>query len=353
MKMKCVVSTGPKQIEIREVERPKPGYNQVLVKVGSCNICTWEQRVYAGEYPYMYPFNGGHEACGVIEEIGENVIPEAFPIGAKVAVKTLDACGCCYYCRHGAPNLCTHKLRRSASNTPYEGIKNLGGFSEYIAIDIAGIYFLNPDTPIHRGIFAEPLACVVNSVNVAKPELGEDVVVIGGGIMGMLHVQVAKLRGCRVILSEPDEKRRNLAKEFGADILINPKEVDPVEEVKRITGGRGADVVFNTTAIPAVGQQAVNMCGYLGRVVMYSSQHPDAPIQVSPNWLHSSQAIITGTVSPSVLSFEQSVNLLNKNLIETDKLFYGSFPVEQAKEAFDTAIRPDTYRCAIDFADLD
>ena len=349
MKMRTVVSVAPHTIEIREVERPKPGKNQVLVEVKSCNICTWEQRVFAGEYPYMYPFNGGHEAAGVICELGEDVIPEAWPVGTKVAVRTLDSCGACYYCRHNAPNLCTHKLKKSPSNTPYEGIKNLGGFSEFICVDIAAVYPLPQDMDFHKAIFAEPLACVLNSVNQTNIEMGSDVVVIGGGIMGMLHLMCAKLKGARVILSEMDDTRRALALELGADEVINPREVDAVQAVKDLTEGRGADTVFNTTAIPAVAKQAVDMCGYLGTVVMYSSQHPKKDIEISPSWLHSSQAKITGTVSPSIVSFEQSVNMLNKKLIDPSKLFYGAFPIEKAQEAFETAVRPDTYRCCVDF----
>ena len=349
MKMKSVVITAPKEIEIRDVERPVPGKNQVLVEVKSCNICTWEQRVYAGEYPFMLPFNGGHEAAGYIAEIGEDVIPEIFPVGQKVAVRTFDSCGTCYYCRRGAGNLCTKKMKKSASNTPYEGIKMLGGFSNYLLVDISDVYLLPQDMDIHKAIFAEPLACVLNSIEQGKIEMGDDVVVIGGGIMGMLHVMCSKLKGARVIMSEPDDTRRNLAKELGADVLINPMEVDPVQAVKDLTGGRGADVVFNTTAISKVAAQAVAMVGYMGRVVMYSSQHPDRPVEVSPNWLHNSQAILTGAVSPSVKSFEQSVAMLSKNLLDPTKLFYGSFPYEKAVEAFETAIKPDTYRCAIDF----
>lgn len=230
-----------------------------------------------------------------------------------------------------------------------DGVQSVGGFSNYIALDTSRVYFLPNDMDIHKAIFSEPLACVINSVEQGKIEFGNDVVIIGGGIMGMLHIMCAKLKGARVIMSEPDEDRRKLAKELGADIIINPLESDPVQTVKELTDGRGADVVFNTTAISAVAGQAVAMVGKLGRVVMYSSQHPDKPIEISPNWLHNSQAVITGAVSPSIKSFEQSTAMLAKGLIDPTKLFYGSFSYENAAEAFETAIRPDTYRCAIDF----
>ncbi|MPW25615.1 zinc-binding dehydrogenase [Alkalibaculum sp. M08DMB] len=112
-----------------------------------------------------------------------------------------------------------------------------------------------------------------------------------------------KLRGAYIIISEPDEARRKLALELGADIAINPLKEDTVQIIKDLTQGRGAGVVFNTTPIGAVAQQALEMVGYLGRLVYYSSMHPDNSVEISPNWLHKSQAIITGAVSPSVNSF--------------------------------------------------
>lgn len=144
---------------------------------------------------------------------------------------------------------------------------------------------------------------MVHSVTKANIQLGEDVVVIGGGIMGQYHVMLAKRRGARVIMSEVDESRRALARKLGADITFNPMEKDPVEYVKSLTEGRGADVVFNTTAIPSVVPQAIAMTGKAGRMIQYSSMHPDAPAPVSPQMLHGNEPILTGSISPDVHDF--------------------------------------------------
>ena len=120
--------------------------------------------------------------------------------------------------------------------------------------------------------FTEPLACVVNSVNRTNIELGDDVVVIGGGTMGLLHVMVAKLRGARVIVSEPLEERRERALRLGASAAIDPIHADAVEEVKKLTEGRGAAVVYNTTANPVLMAQAMNMTAPCGTCVAFSSQ---------------------------------------------------------------------------------
>ena len=127
-------------------------------------------------------------------------------------------------------------------------------------------------------------------------------------------------------------------------------EMDPVEFVKKITKNIGAEAVFNTTPISAVAAQAIQMVAPMGRVVMYSSQHPDKPVEVSPNWLHKTEVIVTGAVSPSVRSFDRSVNLISKNLIDTSRLVSGVFDYHDGTEAFEAAIRPDTFRIVVKFA---
>lgn len=120
--------------------------------------------------------------------------------------------------------------------------------------------FVYPDsTTFEKMAFTEPLACVVNSINRTNIQFGDDVAVIGGGTMGMLHVMLARLKGARVILSEPLRERRDRALKLGCDDVIDPTKEDAVKRVKELTGGRGAQVVFNTTAIPAIAAQAVEM----------------------------------------------------------------------------------------------
>ena len=215
--------------------------------------------------------------------------------------------------------------------------------------DLNQLYNLSDEIPTEKACFAEPLACVLNSIEKGHIEFGSDVVVIGGGIMGQLHVMCAKKSGARVIMSEPDEARRKLALELGADDAIDPTACDAVETIKQMTDGNGASVVFNTTAVSAVAQQAIGMVAKLGTVVMYSSQHPDRPIEVSPGWLHNSEANITGAVSPSVRSFRRSCEALNKGIIDPTPLLSGVFDYHDCQQAFETACRPDTFRCVVKF----
>lgn len=344
--MKVVAITQKETIEIRQIARPEPDADSVLIQIDACALCTWEQRVYATG-KFSMPFLGGHEVVGKIAAIGERINPEEYKIGAPVAVRMINSCGVCYYCRKGEENICVHSY---ANDSKDYGMFGPGGLAEYKVVKPEKLFFLYPGLSWEKGLFAEPLACVVKSVERADISLGDDVVVIGAGVMGMLHVLTAKLKGARVILSEIDPARRELAKEMGCDIVFSPKENDPVEFVKGLTQGRGADVVFNTTAIAAVASQAIEMTGKMGRCIMYSSLHPNVPIEVSPNMLHDTQKVITGAVSPSISSFDTAVKLLNKGLVNPEKMFSGAFPVEEAEAAFKHAIRPDTYRVAIKFS---
>ena len=342
--MKIVAITGDHEASVIEAAKPEPGKGQIRMRVEGCALCTFEQRMFTGVVPVPLPFIGGHEVAGYIDAIGEGLKPENYPIGKRIAARTFYSCGHCYGCRHDEGNLCVNGSEQDKSWMAYPGI---GGLEQYMLIKPDMLYFMNDDLPLEKACFAEPLACVLNSIEKGKIEIGDDVVVIGGGIMGQLHVMCSKLQGARVIMSEPDEARRQLAAELGADVCINPLECDAVEKVKELTDGNGAAVVFNTTAVSAVAQQAIHMVAKLGRVVMYSSQHPDKPIEVSPNWLHNSEAVITGAVSPSVRSFRRSCDALSKGIINPDKLVSGVFDIDDCQKAFETAIRPDTFRCII------
>ncbi len=343
-KMKVVAITGERKAEVLECAVPSVRPGKVLVRVQGCALCTFEQRMFTGVANVPKPFVGGHELAGEIAAVGEGVDENVYKPGTKVVARLFEACGECYFCRHGEENLCTSK---KGMFDPDREIAGMGGLGQYLAIDAAKIYMVPDELPTEKAVFAEPLACVLNSIERGKIEMGDDVVVVGGGIMGQLHVMAAKLSGARVIMSEPDAARREIAEKLGCDFTINPMETDPVEFVKGLTEGRGAEVVFNTTAIAACAQQAIQMVAPMGRVIMYSTVLGDKPIEVSAGWLHHTEAVLTGAVSPSVRSFRRSVSMLSKGLIDPELLLSGAFPMEECQQAFETAIRPDTFRVVI------
>lgn len=337
---KVAVLEDTKKIVFHEAEKKEPGEKQVLVKVDSCAICTLEQRVYNGVMN-RYPFAGGHEAAGTVEAAGNKVM--GVKPGDKVAIRLLNSCGECYYCRNGHENQCM----KSFIAETQECAMGPGGLAEYMMVNAADVYKMADDIDLSHAALSEPLACCVHSIENGKIELGDDVVVIGIGIMGALHIQLAKLKGARVIACEVDEKRLEVAEKMGADVLINSEKTDAVEEVRRLTDLRGADAVFCTVPAAALAKQAVDMTGKLGRTVFYTSFHPDKPIEISPNKVHSSEQIITGTVNPQKRDFLIATKLLSSKLIDVSELISDKVPLAEVDRAFEEAIRPDTYRIVV------
>ena len=346
--MKALVLLGAENFEIREVETPKPKDDEVLLKIMASGICANDVRDYKGDTKYTMPRIGGHEYSGQIVELGKDVDKSRFKVGQKAVTYIIPACGECYFCRIGKENLC-EKAPMSKTFFNHDGISGFGGYAQYIAVKTKDLYVMADDVPYEIASMTEPVACVLNSFSHAKVDFADDVVIIGGGVMGQLHVQLAKMRGARVILSEPDAKRRELAKSFGCDVVFNPMEKNPVEYVKELTQSRGADIVFNTTAIPKVAEQAVQMTAPSGRCIMFSSMHPNNPVPIDAGAVHSQEKVITGSVSPTVYSYHQAVRMISKKLIKLDTLIHKVYPYTQAKEAFLEACKPDTLKVVINF----
>lgn len=339
-KYKVSVISGVRQLTTHELELKQPHGKQVLVKVDTCAICTLEQRIYSGVMQ-RYPFAGGHESAGIVESVGEDV--KNIKPGDKVAIRMLTSCGECYYCRSGHENQCVISFKAQV----HDGFAGPGGFAEYMLLDAKCVYKMADDVDLSHAALSEPLACCVHSVNSADIKFGEDVVVVGVGIMGAFHIQLAKLRGARVIACEVDQARLEIAKRIGADVVINSKNEDAVAKVKELTDGRGADVVFCTAALSSVAADSIAMAGKLARVVMYSSFHPDNPIELNVNKVHSSEMIITGSVNPNNADFLASTRLLSHGLIDVSELISDIIPLENIDKAFEKAIDPSTYRILV------
>jgi L-iditol 2-dehydrogenase len=255
----------------------------------------------------------------------------------------LTNCGECYYCRNGHENQCVISFKADI----HEGIGGPGGLAEYMMLDAKTLYKMADDLDLCHAALSEPLACCVHSINNANIELGNDVVVIGVGIMGAFHIQLAKMRGARVIACEVDDARLEIAGKMGADILINSKEGDTIQKVKALTGGRGADVVFCTASLAQLAADSIQMIGKVGRVVMYSSFHPDKPIELSVNSVHSTEMNITGAVNANTRDFLVATKLLSDKMIDPSLLISEVVPFENIEYAFERAIDPATYRVIV------
>jgi threonine dehydrogenase-like Zn-dependent dehydrogenase len=339
---KRAVFVGPKQIRFDELPIPEPGPRQALVRVRACALCTWEQRMYTGEEHY-YPLAGGHEVAGELIALGSQVFTDA-QIGNRVMASPLTRCGCCESCRHGLDNICDNN-RKPFRETDVPGP---AGLAEYILLDDYQLYKADNYTPFEEICLAEPLACVVRSVRKARIERADNVVVAGAGVMGLFHLILAKQIGARVIISEPHPERVAFAREMGADDVIDPTQFPLADQVKALTGGRGADVIFCAMSVASAVEEAVEAAAKGGRVHVFASIHPrGAKISIDPNPFHSKEIVLTGTMSQDKEDMLQTIRLISRGVIDLKPFISLVLPFERLEEGLQAALRPDTYRVVV------
>lgn len=343
-KMNGIVFVGPQKVEIRELTKPTITPSELLLKTDALAICTVEQRIFKSDN--TQPSLVGHEVCCTVMEVGEDV--RGFEVGEKV-VSTFQYCGYCENCKSGNGQKCLNARTQKKRIIDDEIRIGNGGMAQYAAVPATQVCKVGPDVSIEYASLTEPLACCLHSVSKTRAEFGETAVIIGAGIMGLLHVKLLTMRGCRVIISELDEKRREKAIAAGAKYALDPSQNDVVESVKALTDGKGADIVINTTSIYQVGLQAIEMLAHHGRLIGYASLHPAEPISFDLNKLHHLETEVIGTVSPRAVDFVRASKLMQYQLIDMADVIEGTYDFEDAQAAFEDSIRPDTYRCIITF----
>jgi L-iditol 2-dehydrogenase len=325
--LKAAVLYKPGDLRIEDVEKPKIGYREVLVKVKACTICPTDVKKYRGVSTAPLPLITGHEFSGIIEEVAEDV--EEVKKGDEVVVSPTIRCGKCYYCKAGLPYCLSTEVIGHSIN---------GAFAEYTGVPVKQIYKKPENLSFKEAAITEPVAACVKTVRVADVSIAENVVIIGAGFMGLTFTQLCKLRGSNVIVSEISDERRELASKLGADEVINPKNKNPVIKVKKITNGRGADVVICAVGNKPVIEQGIQMLGLGGRILLFASAFPPQKVEVDPNLLHYKQQKIIGIVSFTEYDFSKSLELLSNKKLDTNALITYELPLDETEKAFKMSI---------------
>jgi 2-desacetyl-2-hydroxyethyl bacteriochlorophyllide A dehydrogenase len=254
--MKAMVLRAPSDLVLDEVARPQPGPGQVLVRVTHSGVCGTDYKIYNGSIKVPYPLIPGHEMAGEVVD----ATPGGPAVGDRVIIDPETYCGVCFYCQKGLTNLCP--------NGTLIGRDVNGGFAEYLMVPASQVFKL-PDSIDDR---TAPMIQVLTTCLHAQRQIdifpGESVVVLGLGVTGQLHVQLAKARGATVIGVTRSADKRALAETLGADMTV-PGDADTVAKVRQATEGRGPDVVIETTGVVQQLASAVNMTRSGGRILMF------------------------------------------------------------------------------------
>ena len=338
------ISRIDKEFEVNLIdwEMPEIEKDEVKVKISSCGICTSDQGIYRGARGNRYPFFPGHEVVGIVEELGEHA-QSVLKVGDKVVVSRMHKCWQCDYCLRGEDNLCINSKKLYRKGRP----AGQGGMAEYLIVPSYQVFKLRDNADMLSSALLEPVACCVGSVKKGNVTLGDTVLVIGAGIMGLLHAELLKLLGARVIISEIDEDRRLKAKEV-SDIVINPLD-DLTKQVMEITDGLGVKSVYVTAGGPNLVPESFKYIAKKATIVIYTSYYnPEGPeAAIDMNTLHYNEYDIVGTISPSNKDWKNAIDLVMNNQINLNKYVTETFKLDDVKEAFDRSLENDVYRVVL------
>jgi L-iditol 2-dehydrogenase len=340
--MRIGIMSGIRDIAVRDVAIPKPGPGEILVRLHATAICTWEQRSYSGAQHNSFPFVGGHESAGEIVAFGAGVTSE-LQIGERVSLGP-SSCGKCHWCLTGQDRACKQHY---AGAVRYGEAWGPGGFAEYKAHPADGLYPVG-EAPYDQAALSEPLSCALHATRMLSPYVGEDVVVLGAGVMGLMNVIAAKKRGARVIVSEIDPERLARAGRVGADELIDASTTDPVARVKELTGGRGAEAVIAAIGHDTANEQGIAMLADRGRYVLFAAAHPEPSLTLAPNELHNHETGVFGVVSKDKQDFYAASRLIRYGQVDLAPLIDVHYPLEAVGDAMEHAVRPGTYRVIVE-----
>lgn len=342
IKFGCLTKKGMAEVHERSLPPLKP--DELLVKQEACNICTTDYQQWQGLREHQgYPMAGGHECSGVIVEKGSDV-GDAFAIGDRVSI-LYDYCGICDQCKMGEITNCENiEMFGKNYSEEYYG---LFGFATYFIRKAKSFVKMNPELSAAEAAFVEPLGSVLQNMKKLRIRPGKDtVVVIGAGTMGLLNAAVARAMGGRVIVSEMMDKKIDVSRRMGFEV-INAKEDDPVKKVMEFTNGLGADIVILAVGATAANNQALEMIKKRdAKISLFAAGYPAPEMKIDPNLIHYKKIELIGTFGSDLEDYNDAARMLNEKRIDVSLLIEERIPLAKIQEAFEKA-NPNNYRVAV------
>ncbi|MSO83102.1 MAG: iditol 2-dehydrogenase [Acidobacteria bacterium] len=317
--MRAMVLTAPGELVQDEVARPEGGAGQVLVRVTHSGICGTDYKIFNGSIPVRYPRIMGHEMAGEVMDAGDTTLRP----GDKVIIDPELYCGACFHCRIGQTHLCPKGilLGRDAN----------GGFAEYLAAPASQVFKLPEGIDTRTAPIIQVLTTCLHAQRQVDIFPGESVVVLGLGVTGQLHVQLAKARGATVIGVTRSADKRTLAETLGADVTI-PGGEGAVEKVREATEGRGADVVIETTGVVQQLSAGINMTRAGGRVLMFGIITAKEGALPFYDLYFKELSLISARVAKSE-DYPGAIGLVQRGLVRFDPLVSDVMPLGELKAA--------------------
>ena len=337
--MRCNYFLGNHTFQVKNEAVPTPADDQVLVKVMACGICGTEVHICNGEEGSAQvtpPVVLGHEFAGIVEAVGEGVT--TLQVGDRVAIDPNIYCGTCRPCRMGKKQNCR--------NLRALGVTMNGGFEEYALCPEAQCFKMSGEVGFDVLAMTEPLACVLHGIDQANIRTGQTVLVIGGGTIGQMMLQMAKKSGAStVILSEPIRSRREIALGLGADFAIDPIHENLNQRLQQITDD-GADVIIECVGKPFTVEQAFSAAAPGTTIVLFGVPAPHATVPLPLFDVYKKELKIVGSmINPD--THQRAANLINSGALQLEALITHKFPLDQLDEAIQMQMSSESIKVVL------
>ena len=323
--MRAAITDARASIRLADVPEPKaPGPGEILVRPEAVGLCGSDFHYFTGDIGLaveLYPRVQGHEAAGVIEELGPDC-PPGLAAGGRVAIWPLVACGVCYPCRIGRHNAC--------ANINLVGVHRDGALQEHLLLPAAQVYRVDSEDAALAALI-EPVSIAVQAVNRGRVAAGEKVVVFGAGPIGQSIAVAAADRGASVLLLDRVERRLAFAGASGADTLAVESGEQAVHAAREWAGGDGPEAVFEATGVPELARTGVELVANAGRVVIVGLSHTDAPLRVGD--LAFKELDLLGVSCCDADGFAEAVALVARREDALRGLVTHEFGLEETPEA--------------------
>lgn len=317
-------------LALAEVPVPEPRIGEVLVKVAACGICGTDRHLYRGEFPSKPPVTLGHEFTGIVTACGPGVT--GITMGQRVTCDPNIACGTCPACRVGRVNLCR--------NLQAIGLTRDGGFAEYAAIPASQAFVLPDDLHPYHGAFCEPLACCIHGVDMGAPVPGERVIVIGGGVIGLLTLQLVRNAGADAMLVTRQASKRDLAVELGA------AETAASPEAALAIWPEGADLVIECAGVAETVEMAQHLARSGGRIVVLGVLAAREKVQIEPfDLLFREVQMLFSFINPFTQG--RAARLIAEGKVNVAPLLSRTLPLDEAAAAIIAPPRPGEIRALV------
>ena len=328
--MKAAVFYGKHDLRVEEQTRPVLGTRDVLIKVKACGVCGTDVHIFEGDKGAAEvnpPTILGHEFAGIVEEVGAEVTQ--YQVGDRVCVDPNCYCGACEPCRNGVAHYCEHMIGYGTTVN--------GGFAEYCAVNEKQVYLLGEHTSFEQGSMTEPVACCLHGIDMCEIQPGSQVVVIGGGMIGLLMLQLANLAGAaKIALLEPVEEKRKVAKQLGADLCIDPLKED-AKKVLKEAGFNWINTVIECAGRPSTIEQAIDLAGNKAVVMMFGLTKPDETIAVKPFEIFQKELVLKASyINP--YTQKRALDLIDSGRLDVSSMVHEICGLEQLTEILENPV---------------